>query len=377
MCGGVLGVGWEGGGVWHPHTSIHIKSPFIHHPTVHKSSHPTGIHCLQEEYDRKTDAIQDEYEAGWSELIQTAERVHQDRPPYFDKQWLLKRRKVQMAVRKLLDDRRLAEERRDLELLASSQAMLDKYPEEHHESIVWHDYVQESLDDAVELRERRDAEVFVSPVVRPPRQKGHVVQEAKHRYQAFFCHATGRLVSDGPPGTNAHQPDVPNSAAFDDAEWARFFLSIGGYGQPGQVDDEGWTPLMHAMQATVHWDHAWRCCLGLMRMMSDAGLRAKVTKGRMVGYSVFHMACNGSDRMFKRAHLVQVLISRNAYLESPNDKGLTPWLIAAGSGVVDTAMALSQAGCDIFATTPEGRTAADRCAHSSTQMLACPHVCEM
>ena len=159
--------------------------------------------------------------------------------------------------------------------------------------------------------------------------------------------------------------------------WARFFFLKGGYGNAVQVDTDGWSALMHAMQATVHWEPAWRCCVGLMGMMSDDGLRAKAIGGRMKGYSAFHMACNGSDRVFKRQNLVCLLIDRHADLECRNDKGLTPWLIAAGCGGVDTAMALSQAGCDIFATTPTGTNAADRCAKSSTQMLTYLHVCEM
>ena len=147
------------------------------------------------------------------------------------------------------------------------------------------------------------------------------------------------------------------------------FLALGGYGSAEQVDTDGWTALMHAMQATVYWDKAWRCCCGLIGVMSDQRLRAKVISGRMKGYSVLHMACNGSDRAWRRAHLVQLLVDSDADLEAKNgEKGLTPWLLATGTGVVDTAMALSQAGCDVTATAPDDRNAADLCVGSSTQM---------
>ena len=73
--------------------------------------------------------------------------------------------------------------------------------------------------------------------------------------------------------------------------------------------------------------------------------------------------------------LPDLLIDRNADLEARNDRGLTPWLIATGSGVVDTAVALSQAGCDVFAVTQEGTNAADRCSSSSTQMRTYLRVC--
>ena len=105
-------------------------------------------------------------------------------------------------------------------------------------------------------------------------------------------------------------------------------------------------------------------------MMTDEGLRATATSGRMKGYSAFHLACNGSDRRFRKATIVQLLIDRDADLERTNDAGLTPWLIAVGTGVVDIAQVLCNAGCDINATEPSGRNAADRCSKSSSQMLA-------
>ena len=94
----------------------------------------------------------------------------------------------------------------------------------------------------------------------------------------------------------------------------------------------------------------------------------------MVGYTVLHMACNGSDREFKRAELVSILLSRGGDIEDCNDKGLTPWLIAVAGGAVDVAMVLHDFGCDITALCPQGRNAADRCAKSSTQMLSYLHI---
>ena len=42
----------------------------------------------------------------------------------------------------MLESRRKAEDRRDLELLASSQAIQEKYPEELVAGMAWCDYVQ-------------------------------------------------------------------------------------------------------------------------------------------------------------------------------------------------------------------------------------------
>ena len=321
--------------------------------------------------------LQFEYDERWQVLCEQAQKVHVARPTVLDMEWLIERRSVLESIRTMMGSRRKAEERRDLELLASRQAIKEKYPVELAEGMAWREFAQEALDRAVDLRERREAQVMVDPVTNAPTASSHVVAGARERYLQWFNNAAGRRVEDGPPGVDAEEPETPTFDVFDNAEWARFFCLKGGYGNAVQVDTEGWSALMHAMQATVHWEAAWRCCVGLIGMMSDEGLRAKATSGRMKGYSAFHMACNGSDRAFRRADLVRLLIDRNADLESRNDKGLTPWLIAAGCGVVDTAMALSQAGCDILATTPTGTNAADRCVKSSSQMFTYLHVCEM
>ena len=335
---------------------------------------------MQEYFDCKTEALQLEYETQWQELCELAEKSHGARPTTFspdNEDWLRERRSVQVSIRNMLVIRKKAEDKRDVELLAASEEMKQKYPENVAEGMVWRDYVQDAMDCALELRARRGAQVMWDPVAYPERALSHVVLGARSRYMQWFNEAAGRGVNECPPGFDAVQPETPDCHRFDDAAWARFFCEKGGYGQEMQVDEDGWSPLMHAMQATVHWDQAWRCCVGLIRMMSDDGLRAKATDGRMQGYSVFHMACNGSDREFKRAHLVQILLRRHADIDVCNDKGLTPWLLAVAGGAVDIAVALSQAGCNIFAKTPEGQNAADRCAKSSTQMLTYLHTCQM
>ena len=333
---------------------------------------------MQDVFCRKTQDLQLDYDDRWEVLCEQAQKVHADRPTSLDMEWLIERRSVLCSIRTMMESRRKAEERRDLELLASSQAMKDKYPEDLVEGIVWRDYAQQALDRAVALRERHEAQAMLDLATHTPAASSQVVTGARDRYLLWFCNAAGRDVQDGPPGIDCVQPETPECDEFeDDEDWARFFCRKGGYSSAAQVDTEGWSALMHAMQATVHWDKAWSCCQGLIGMMTDEGLRAKATSGRMQGYSAFHMACNGSDRVFKRQNLVWLLIDRHADLECRNDKGLTPWLMAAGTGCVDVAVALSQAGCDTTAKTPEGTNAADRCQLSSSQMFAYLHVGEM
>ena len=339
-----------------------------------------GVGCLEEDYLRKTEVLQQEYEEQWHTLGGLTQRMWADRPSSVHMGWLYDRRSVAGSISKMIVTREKAERQRDLELLASSQAIREKFPPELEAAVEFADFVQESLANARALRFREEMDVHLQPDPVPqalPTALSHVVTGARERYLQWFCAAAGRDVARGPPGVAAEQPVSPGCDVFDHAAWARFWLQKGGYGHAAQVDRDGWTPLMHAMQATVHWESAWRCCIGLIMMMPDERLRATATGGRMKGYTALHMACNGSDRSFRRPHVVRLLVSRNADLEARTEKGLTPWLLATATGVVDTAMALCQAGCDVFAVTPGGQNALDRCRASSTQMRRYHHVYEI
>ena len=175
----------------------------------------------------------------------------------------------------------------------------------------------------------------------------------------------------GAPGATCKQPVLPPECeGYNDNDWAKWFLKKGGFGDAMQVDEDGWTPLMHAIQSSVHWDKGCRCCLGLIEMMEDSRwLRATATRGRMKGYNALHMACTGSDRAMMREQVVERLIARGVDLDATNgDAGVTAWLLAAGTGVVNVAKLLAMNGCDIHAKCPHGRNAADRCCGSSSEM---------
>ena len=80
--------------------------------------------------------------------------MHGARPTTFssdNEEWLQERRSVQGSIRNMLVIRKKAEDKRDTELLASSQAIQEKYPEELVAGMAWCDYVQEALDFAVDL----------------------------------------------------------------------------------------------------------------------------------------------------------------------------------------------------------------------------------
>ena len=110
-------------------------------------------------------------------------------------------------------------------------------------------------------------------------------------------------------------------------------------------------------------------------MMSRERLEAKATGGRMKGWTLLHLLANGSDDMLLRTSLVEELLQKGVEVDPRNDKHLTPFLLAAGTGVVDVAGALSQFGADIHAESLDRRNAADRCAKSSKSMKTCSARC--
>ena len=175
-------------------------------------------------------------------------------------------------------------------------------------------------------------------------------------YAVYFCGAAGRNVGDGAPGIGCKQPELPdNWQAMDDVAWARWFLLLGGFSSANQADDDGWTPLHHAVQATVHWDMGHHVVRGLIPMMGQQWLRAKTQSGRPRGWTALHMICNGSDCQLQRGELCSRLIAAWADVEERAPEGRTAFMMAAGTGVIHQAEALSQAGCNVRATCDLGR----------------------
>ena len=76
---------------------------------------------------------------------------------------------------------------------------------------------------------------------------------------------------------------------MDDVAWARWWLELGGFSSAEEVDADGWTPLHHALQSTVHWDMGHHVVRGLIAMMSRWWLRAKTTGGHMPSWTALHM----------------------------------------------------------------------------------------
>ena len=137
-------------------------------------------------------------------------------------------------------------------------------------------------------------------------QEQHANMAARQVYVAWFCEASGRTMMEGPPGiATATQPrcDLDHRPHASDEDYAKFWLRLGGYTRANEMDKNSWTPLHHAIQATVYWKTAARVCRGLIWQMSAKWLRAKTESGRPLGWTALHMAANGSDIMSQRAKL--------------------------------------------------------------------------
>ena len=322
------------------------------------------MELMQSEYEERVAAVTGRMLA-LSQGVPKAQRAG-------NKEWMARRRMLQGDLRGVLRWRDAAEVRLQDALSASAQA-LSHDNQDLEDLLVWSDFAEEAIQKSVDrasANEVRQQAQALSQV-----QGNLYAYGADLKYRSWFSEASGRPVHLGPVGASERvQPEPPQGWRFmSDRAFAMHWLNLGGYRSPEQSDENGWTALHHAMQATVHWDLAFRVCRGLICMMDPDWLRAKTWAGRPVGYSVLHMASNGSDCELQRGNLVRLLIEKEADVDAEDDAGRTPFLLSCGTGVVDVAMALSQAGCDIWARSFDGRNAADRCHGSSGSMKRLQH----
>lgn len=190
------------------------------------------------------------------------------------------------------------------------------------------------------------------------------------RYLAYFLEGTGRDVSEGALGAWAKEPALSQEQrTWGPQQWAMFWLRLGGF-EPSQkgadaTDADGFTPLHHAIQATVYWSKAHDVVEGLVPIMTASRLRAKTTGGRPSGYTAMHLAANGSDRLMIRHKIVRLLCDHGHPVDVLDEKGRTPLLLACGTGVLDTVKALVACRADVRAKDVNGKNAMDKAFGSS------------
>ena len=358
---------------------------YVRTSTVFQEAFIAAWIALGESYDVERDRLADELKA-----------VKETRPRSLDMVWLLRKRAATVSLKKALAARTVLQDVALVDLLASSQAIEADFQEWQLE-LPWCDWAVDALERAMRVRrvlEERARGIAMaaeesrapgapsstaaswpaaasSPTAssHAPASRPTASSHALVKYQTYFCKAAGRDPKDGAPGIGCYQPPCPvNFHTMDDLEWARWWLQLGGFSSAEQLDVDGWTPLHHAVQSTIHWDMGHHVVRGLIPMMGQNWLRAKTEGGRPWSWTALHMLCNGSDCMFQRGELASLLITADAEVDVETAEGRTPFMMAAGTGVVHQAEALSQAGCNVHATCWLGRNAADRALKSSSMM---------
>ena len=177
------------------------------------------------------------------------------------------------------------------------------------------------------------------------------------------------MAREGPPRCTCKEPTLSSrEIGVGSRGLAIWFLGLLGMPSANSCDQNGWTPLHFAIQATAYWSAAHRISIGLIPMMEETWLRANITGGRMESYAPIHCAANGSDRLLARAQLLRRLVVARADIEQRDSKGRTAFLHAVGTGVVDSARMLRALGADVWAVADDGRNARDRCRGNSHQM---------
>ena len=154
-------------------------------------------------------------------------------------------------------------------------------------------------------------------------------------------------------------------------DWGTWWCMIGGFNphNPGQVDSNGWTALMHACDS--HFSkRAMRAAAELLDKRNFDGrvplsemheaLNKQSTGSQPKGYSALHFACFGMATDNSNHKIVSLLLDRKADMEAKDEHGNTPLLHAAGTGLQDVCDLLIKSGCNRQATTNRGMGAAQK-----------------
>ena len=140
------------------------------------------------------------------------------------------------------------------------------------------------------------------------------------------------------------------------------------YKAPDQVDVFGWSALHHAIDSSSFSMRAGNAALDLIPLTPRSIINHAITGRICRGFTCLHLAVDGSDKTFLKGKLVKELLEAKAALEDRTEGGVTPFLLACGTGVVDVASVLCHAGADITAVDHNNKTGMQRAVSSSLSM---------
>ena len=137
------------------------------------------------------------------------------------------------------------------------------------------------------------------------------------------------------------------------------------------VDTDGWTPLIHAVNASSYSVRAQEAAIFLLinsPFMESSGRRGQpsvahkvvnmaTTGARPPGKTALLFACSGSDVSYMSHRIVAALLTARADIEARDSNGNTPFLLAAASGITDVVELLINRRADLHVTNHAGKGA--------------------
>ena len=139
--------------------------------------------------------------------------------------------------------------------------------------------------------------------------------------------------------------------------------ALGGGAQgPDDVDEQGWSGLHHAVNAS---QYSRRAGYAARALAPQSNVNLLTTGTQPPRHSPMHFACSGSDTSLSRVEVVKALIDARAQLEAATPNGTTPLLLAASSGLTDICRVLLAAGADRSAKNKKGKGALELARGSS------------
>ena len=129
-----------------------------------------------------------------------------------------------------------------------------------------------------------------------------------------------------------------------------------------EVDDQGWSGLIHAANAS---QYCLRAALAARALAQTSDVNLRTTGAQPPQQAALHFACSGSDTSFQRVYVVEALLEARAQLEAATPKGATPLLLAASSGLTDICRVLLEYGADRSAKNKKGKGALELARGSS------------
>ena len=137
-------------------------------------------------------------------------------------------------------------------------------------------------------------------------------------------------------------------------------------------DCDGWYPVTHAVDASTYCYRAYFAAMALVKQHVANGehwiLYQKTKGNRPNGWTLLHLACDGSDKGYQRHDLVNLLLASGIDVNSETPKGQTPYLLASASGCVSCAEMLDRWHANPYITPPGQAGAYQRAWCSSKQM---------